>query len=97
MVALNDMAQIQTLYGEMRLLEQAIGNFDDGGVITALTVSPPAPEPDQVPPMTIRSSVMVDTHDMPYPEPMVTAIKQFLTTRITGIKDELAKLGVTED
>ena len=95
MVALNDMAHLQQLYGELRLLEQAVHNFDEGGLITALTVSPPPPEPDQIPPMEIRSPVTITTtEDMHYPDQMVTMIKYQLNTRITGIKRELTELGL---
>lgn len=91
-----DIERVNQLYTEYQLINAAIENFDLGGQIVQMTVSPgPNALPPSSPMFQLRMSVSVPTTFIGYPATMVDAIKAAFTARIGAINDALAGLGVT--
>ena len=93
MVDRADISKVNELYSESNQITLALDMFAEGGVISAMTISPPLPKPEE--PTIIRSPVAISTVGIEYPPQMVEAIKQELAKRQHEIEDELKQLGVS--
>lgn len=92
MVALVDVSKVNTLYTELRQIEQALTVFGSGGGIVAMTVGKAVQEPGVAPTLPVS----VSTVGIDYPAQMVDAIRDALTARVAAINGELQELGVTD-
>jgi hypothetical protein len=100
MPALGDLERVSNLYLEWRTIDQALDNFDNGGVIVSMMISGGPNLPPMAPPGPAfgppRMAVSVSTVGMTYPQQMVDGIKAQFTARKTAIAQELTQLGITD-
>lgn len=99
MVDRADLAKANQLASEYSQISMAISNFDNGGRITSMIVSPPIPAgPPPGPPALGGSSLTaanVRTDYMTAPPQMIATLRTLFAQRQQEIYDELAAMGVT--
>lgn len=88
MVDQADLMRVGMLNGEWQQIASAIDIFDSGGKIINMTVGVDMSLPQ-------GRAITIQTQAMDYPQAMVEAIKNFLSSREQEIRNELADLGVT--
>jgi hypothetical protein len=87
-----DVPAVTALHGEAERVQQAISILAAGGTMSIFTVTPPPPEPGVMLPVVMAVSISVVD---PISAEMVTALNNWLTTRLATITDELATYDVT--
>jgi hypothetical protein len=95
----SDIPQVNQLYIEQQQVETAISLIDNGGTLTAFTISPPPPPPpydpmNPVPPSPMMMDVRITNIGTVAPETL-TALRAQLVERDNEITAELTSLGVT--
>ena len=90
MVDRSNLSEVNDLYTELTVIEQAFRNLDAGGTIVNVTIG--GGPPDEMP---YNPWVSVPTTYMTYPPQMVDAIKAAMTARRQQLESKLAELGLT--
>jgi hypothetical protein len=90
----NDVPAVNALYLEQQQVQNAIDFLANGGLISSMTIAPPAPDPGQptAPLFAMPVPIMLPS---PNPPDLVDTAMSALQAREDAIYQELADLGVT--
>ena len=88
----SDIPAVTTLHGEAERTQQALDMLNAGGTMTNFTIAPP-PASGGVPPPSGMMAVQIQVTE-PLSAEMITALNDWLTTRLANIIDELATYDV---
>ena len=93
MVAYTYITQVNMLYNEQSAIDAGIEMLDNGGKVSAFTVSPPYPDPNV---MGMPMMMPVQLSTVAPSEAMTLEVRAAMVTRHNEIAAELAALGVTD-